>query len=87
MEKKVRKVYNMDKIYDNGYELLGRVCDIKEYIHKHCDNREEFEEVIEVLEDYTADAIVVIDYDNSIGMVVKYTWNNNDVIMELKESE
>ena len=54
-------------IYDNGYKVLGRIVDIKEYICRNCDSYEDVKDIIEDLEDYDSDTIVVIDYDNSMG--------------------
>ena len=75
----------MSRVYDNGYELLGSVCDIKDYICRNCDDYEEIRELVEELENYDEDSIVVIDYDCGMGAIIRYCWlDSHKVIKEIK---
>ena len=66
-------------VYDNGYKVLGTIYNIKEYICKMCENYEDIEELIEDLENYDNDTIVVIDYDNGMGYRIDYFTKNDKI--------
>lgn len=61
----------MNNVYDNGYYILGEIINVKEYICKNADSPEEVKEIIDELEDYDADDIVVINYDNPMGYSIE----------------
>lgn len=64
----------MNKIYDNGYKLLGTVKNIKKDIENNIrtsDMEEELYEILEELKDYKDNEIIVIDYDNPMGFTIE----------------
>lgn len=64
----------MEKIYDNGCKMLGQVKKIKEYndnlYRKGAIEKEQWLEFAEELVLYDENNIVVIDYDNSMGITI-----------------
>lgn len=64
----------MNKIYDNGYKLLGTVKNIKKDIENNIrtsDMEEQLYEILEELKDYEDNEIVIIDYDNPMGYTIE----------------
>lgn len=68
-----------DDIYDNGYLLLGKVKNVKEYACKNADYPEEIKEIIEELENYDADDIVAINYGHPMGYTID-VWKYDDKV-------
>lgn len=60
-----------DNVYDNGCYVLGEIINVKEYVCKNADSPEEVAEIIDELENYDADDIVVIHYDNPMGYTIE----------------
>lgn len=76
----------MNKIYDNGYKLLGTVKNIKKDIKNNIrtsDMEEQLYEILEELKECKDNDIVVIDYDNPMGYTIDF-WEEKDLV---KESE
>lgn len=76
----------MNKVYDNGYKLLGKVKNVKKYIENNIgtsDMEEQLYEILEELKEYKDNDIVVIDYDIPMGYAIE-KWEENDLV---KESE
>lgn len=72
----------MNKIYDNGTCLLGKVKQIKEMIGKQTSEDEMLIEIYEELNNYFKDNdIVCINYDNGIGYSIDY-WNEDSIVKE-----
>lgn len=72
----------MNKIYDNGTCLLGKVKQIKEIIGKQTSEDEMLIEIYEELNNYFKDNdIVCINYDNGIGYSIDY-WNEDSIVKE-----
>lgn len=64
----------MNKVYDNGYKLLGTVKNIKKDIKNNIrtsDIEEQLYEILEELKDYEDNEIVIIDYDNPMGYTIE----------------
>lgn len=64
----------MNKVYDNGYKLLGTVKNIKKDIENNVrtsDMEEQLYEILEELKEYKDNNIVVIDYDNPMGYTIE----------------
>lgn len=64
----------MNKIYDNGYKLLGTVKNIKKDIENNVrtsDMEEQLYEILEELKDYEDNEIIIIDYDNPMGYTIE----------------
>ena len=64
----------MNKVYDNGYKLLGTVKNIKKDIENNIrtsDMEEQLYEILEELKEYKDNNIVVIDYDNPMGYTIE----------------
>lgn len=64
----------MNKIYDNGYKLLGVVKNIKKDIENNIrtsDMEEELYEILEELKEYKDNDIVAIDYDNPMNYTIE----------------
>ncbi len=76
----------MNKVYDNGYKLLGKIKNIRKYIENNIrtsDMEEQLYEILEELKEYKDNDIVVIDYDIPMGYLIE-KWEENDLV---KESE
>lgn len=67
----------MNKIYDNGYCLLGKVEDILNFCDMESIDDETTIDMINELKLYDKNSIVCINYDNGMGCVIE----------EFKESE
>ena len=64
----------MNKVYDNGYKLLGTVKNIKKDIENNIrtsDIEEQLYEILEELKEYKDNEIVIIDYDNPMGYTIE----------------
>ena len=72
----------MNKIYDNGEILLGKVKDIIEYTKKQETIDEEMEEILQDLKELEDNTIVAINYDNGMGYTIDY-WNEKDILKEV----
>jgi len=72
----------MNKIYDNGEILLGKVKDIIEYTKKQGTIDEEMEEILQDLKDFEDNTIVAINYDNGMGYTIDY-WDEKDILKEV----
>lgn len=72
----------MNKIYDNGEILLGKVKDIIEYTKKQETIDEETEEILQDLKDLEDNTIVAINYDNGMGYTIDY-WDENDILKDV----
>lgn len=71
----------MNKIYDNGSNLLGRVKDIIEYTDLDSIDDETTIQLIEDLKEYDLEDIVFIDYDRPMGYGI-HRFNKEDIIWE-----
>lgn len=72
----------MNKIYDNGTCLLGKVKQIKEMIGKQTSEDEMLIEIYEELNNYFKDNdIVCINYDTGMGYSIDY-WNEDSIVKE-----
>lgn len=73
----------MNKIYDNGTMVLGCVRNIKTYLKENAEETWEIEDILQELETYSNDTIVVVNYDLPIGYNITY-WNEDDFVKEYK---
>lgn len=75
----------MEKIYDNGDLMLGKVKIIKKYnddlYKKKVIEEDIYNELKEDLKGFNDDDIITIDYSFGMGNLIK-KWNKNDVIYE-----
>lgn len=69
----------MNKVYDNGYQMIGRVKDIKSYIRTIEVDEQDIKDLNTELEDYSEDTIVYVDYDCPMGYRVEYFTDNHIV--------
>lgn len=80
----------MDKIYDNGYYMLGQVSKIKAYNDKLYRNKkidkEQWIEFAEELIWFNDSDIVSINYDNGMGISIE-KWEESDIIKEDDKDE
>lgn len=63
-----------NKIYDNGYKLLGTVKNIKKDIENNIrtsDMEEQLFEILEELKEYKENEIIILDYDNPMGYTIE----------------
>ena len=60
----------MNKIYDNGYCLLGRVIDILNYANYNGFD-DTTKDMIDELRLYDNNSIVCVNYDNSMGCIIE----------------
>ena len=61
----------MNKIYDNGYCLLGKVEDILNYVDIENIDDDTTKDMIDELKLYDKDSIVCINYDNAMGCIIE----------------
>jgi hypothetical protein len=61
----------MNKIYDNGYCLLGKVEDILNYADTESIDDDTTKDMINELKLYDKDSIVCINYDNGMGCIIE----------------
>lgn len=71
----------MNKIYDNGYYLLGKVEDILNYADADSLSDDLVVEMLEELKDYDKESIVCINYDNPMGCTIQ-AFGKQDIIWE-----
>ena len=73
----------MNKVYDNGYYLLGMVKNIIELTEKNLSkgviDKDFMEDLVSELKQYNETDIVSIYYDNPMGYSIEY-WTESDVI-------
>lgn len=67
----------MQSIYDNGTIVLGTVKKIKKYLINNKEVVEDFDNIMEDLEDLHDDDIVAINYDLGMGYTMDY-WTKLD---------
>lgn len=72
----------MNKIYDNGYYLLGKVNDILNYYYDNNIDDEIVEDVINELKLYDKNSVVCINYDSTMGCTIE-EFTEKDVIWEM----
>ena len=70
----------MKDIYDNGDTILGTIYEVKDYMCKNCKNYEEVKDIVEELENYDEDTIVVVNYSNGMGCYVENYWRKNNKV-------
>lgn len=74
----------MNKIYDNGQYLLGKVKDILKYTNLDSVDDETTKDLIyELNECYENDEIVCVGYDNPMGYKI-ISFKDKDIIWESK---
>ena len=73
----------MNKIYDNGQCLLGKVKDILDYVDLESLDDETTIDLVNDLKEYNKESIVFIDYDNPMSYSID-EFTEKDII---KESE
>lgn len=61
----------MNKIYDNGYCLLGKVEDILNFCDTESIDDETTIDMINELKLYDKNSIVCINYDNGMGCIIE----------------
>lgn len=61
----------MNKIYDNGYCLLGKVEDILNFCDMESIDDETTIDMINELKLYDKNSIVCINYDNGMGCIIE----------------
>lgn len=61
----------MNKIYDNGYCLLGRVKDILDFTDNESIGDDTTKDMIKELELYDKDSVICINYDNGMGCIIE----------------
>jgi len=76
----------MNKVFDNGYYLLGKVKSIIEYSENYMQRTSDTEETIyelinELKEDYNKNDIVSIYYDNPMGYTIE-CFKENEMVYE-----
>jgi len=71
----------MNNLYDNGEMLLGTKRDILEYTKRQNEaqliEEEDYQEIVETLEDLEDNTIICINYDNGMGMTFDW-WEDTD---------
>lgn len=79
----------MNKIYDNGYRMLGQNKKLQEYFNKMLESGLddlEKEYCITILEDlkqnYEEDDMIVIDYDCGMDYII-FEWKDTDIVKEM----
>ena len=66
-------------VYDNGCCMLGKVCDIKKYFLKNCEDLQDYEELLKDLENEKENTIVVVNYDFPMGYHIEFFDNSSKV--------
>ena len=61
----------MNKIYDNGYCLLGKVEDILNFCDMESIDDETTIDMINELKLYDKNSIVCVNYDNGMGCIIE----------------
>lgn len=71
-----------NKIYDNGYKILGHANYVIEYLKENMENvyekdSEEYKDAYNIIEDlkyYKHNEIVTINYDSGMGTYIEDSW-------------
>lgn len=71
----------MNKIYDNGYYLLGKVEDVLNYTDVESLSDDFIIDILEELKLYDKESIVCINYDNGMGYTIQ-AFGKEDIIWE-----
>ena len=72
----------MKNVYDNGYQILASVKNMKKYIKYNIDEKEEHKELDEILEElseYEDEDIAYVDYDRPMGFDLKVFTKNDEM--------
>lgn len=75
----------MNKIYDNGYCLLGKVEDILNYVDIDSIDDDTTKDMIDELKLYDNNSIVCVNYDNSMGCIIE-EFREDSIIWESEEN-
>ena len=78
---KIVEQLNTNFVYDNGIMILGLIPQVKDYIHRNCEDYEEIKDIIEDLESLDEDSIVAINYDSGMGYSID--WWEKDTKVEI----
>ena len=74
----------MNNVYDNGYKVLGKVKYVIQYMQENIatsDMEEEIYDMIKELKEYyNEEDIVLIDYDNGMGIYINEVFNKNNLV-------
>lgn len=76
----------MKNVYDNGYQILASVKDMKKYINKciqynidEGEEHNELDEILEELSEYEDEDIAYVDYDRPMGFDLKIFTKNDEM--------
>lgn len=76
----------MEKVYDNGYQILASVKNMRNYIQKQIRynieeevEHQELDDMLEELKEYSDEDIVFIDYDRPMGFVLRVFTNKDEM--------
>ena len=75
----------MNKIYDNGYCLLGKVEDILNYVNHNAFD-DTTKDMIDELRLYDNNSIVCVNYDNAMGCIIE-EFREDSILWKIGESE
>ena len=75
----------MNKIYDNGYCLLGKVEDILNYVDIESIDDDTTKNMIDELKLYDNNSIVCVNYDNAMGCIIE-EFREDSIIWESEEN-
>ena len=74
------------KVYDNGYQMLGTVKNMRNYIQKciryninQGDEHKELDDLLEEVKEYSDEDVIMIDYDRPMGFSL-YVFNKDDLM-------
>ena len=76
----------MNKVYDNGYRLIGTKKDLEKYCNKLIKESDDEEiidlakETIEEIKDFEDNTIIAINYENTMGLYVDEVWKERDEV-------
>lgn len=73
----------MNKIYDNGYALIGKVNNILKMLLTQANNIDDDTTcmLMKDLEEYSQNDIVYINYDSGMGYSID-SWDEKDILKE-----
>lgn len=72
----------MKNVYDNGYQILASVKDMKKYIKyniNYGEEHKELDEILEELSEYEDEDIAYVDYDRPMGFDLKIFTKNDEM--------
>ena len=76
----------MKSVYDNGYQMMGTIKNMRNYIQKcirynisQGETPKELEELLEEIKTYSDEDVVMIDYDRPMGFAL-YIFNKDDLM-------